>query len=1273
MKEIAILLCMIIVFFAQQIDLMACGNRSNNPSTSAGGNPNCPPCEFGAGSPNNVQAGNHFRKEADISLPTRGFPLEVVRTYDSSRNFDGPFGFGWTSNVHMKIIFSTFSYDNPASSYSEALVLKDDGIMYRYRMNADGITFIKPHGIRDTLIRNADGSFDLTLNQTNSKYHFSSAGLLISMTNDFGAAVVLTYNQGLLHRIDDSTGSGRFIQFGYTSNRITSATDSAGRSVLYSYNGNKLSSVTNPAGRRMDYFYIDGRFGPLLTEIKDEWGRSITQITYNSYTASDPYPWNRVKTYSESGEVYTYEYLDDPWRKYPPVTYLENRTRKRDSAGNAWLFEFDPATGYITRITSPIALQKIRQFTSDGFISVDTVYIDSNTPATTTYSYNTNGSINSITTGGGDEYVQHRYVYADANFPLKPTSIVPYWSDGTTIDRDWQEWRYEYVPPGTSGAGALKKVIRVKSDGTVQTAPVAEYTYNTFGQVVTVTDATGAVTTYSYDPTTGDLLSVTYPKNSDTSANPIYTYTRDPAGGVLSVTDPLGKVTSYTYDPIGRITSVTLPKPTPGSPLNFVTTYSYDNYDVATGWTYILQTDPNNRQTFQYFDQYGQMVKSVDSLGQPTAFTYTKGILTAITDANNNITTYQYDGARQLVKTIFPDLKEETYTYKSNGFLRSKTDRKGQISTYHYDRQFRLRIKCYQPMWPLDTCWSGDPRIDWTYTGQKLTSVVDKSVTPNETWTNVYDTSYRISVARGPVTNDDVSYNSYDAADRLLTMTLQGGGPVVTNTYYQDGSLRTKQWSVISGQFQYNYTLNGQYASVSFPNNQHRDYTYDDQGRLTQIANIHPTPGNLATYSYGYDLDYSTMQNTMLGQRTDLRATVPSQSFSNHQTKYYFDNNYQLRKADYPNVAPLNGEVHQWTYDAIGNRLTNTINSTTQNYSYYKNGSNPLNGQRLQSDSTKTYTYDFNGNVVSDGTYTYTWNREDRLTGISGGGLTITYKYDYLGRRSSKTVGGQTTTYIYNGQDLIAERGGSVAEYLFGPGIDEPLAIYRSSIAYYYNVDGLGSVNLVNDTSGTIQDKYLYDGWGITRSSVTPVANPFVYTARETGEASLLYYRARYYNPNIGRFVSEDPLQNVDGVSLYAYVGNDSVSFKDPTGWARSGGGDVGGRVVCKDGEYQCDFLQKFPDCPPMEDCIKKHEEEHIRWNKEHFPPDYCEKNPGPVTPPPDQLAETECLAYKVSYKCFRTASFRATGNCKRLLQTNEDHSKRKGKENCKKVNIRFP
>jgi RHS repeat-associated protein len=303
--------------------------------------------------------------------------------------------------------------------------------------------------------------------------------------------------------------------------------------------------------------------------------------------------------------------------------------------------------------------------------------------------------------------------------------------------------------------------------------------------------------------------------------------------------------------------------------------------------------------------------------------------------------------------------------------------------------------------------------------------------------------------------------------------------------------------------------------------------------------------------------------------------------------------------------------------------------------------------------------------VTGDGTYTYTWDREDRLTGISGGGLTVTYKYDYVGRRSSKTVGGQTTTYIYDGQNLIAERGASVAEYLYGPGIDEPLAMYRSSTAYYYNVDGLGSVNLVNDASGTVQDKYLYDGWGITRSSTTPIANPFVYTGRESGEAGLLYYRARFYNYNLGRFISEDPIKLME-MSLYSYVENNPLLFRDPSGLTPEGSGlEKIAIVICKDGDYQCEWLQEKPTCSEVVRCIERHEQNHIEWNRKNLPKDYCKNNNGPVDPG-NKKDETECEAYRDSVQCFLMATRTASNSdCKKLSELNYGLSKQFRDDHC--------
>ena len=428
---------------------------------------------------------------------------------------------------------------------------------------------------------------------------------------------------------------------------------------------------------------------------------------------------------------------------------------------------------------------------------------------------------------------------------------------------------------------------------------------------------------------------------------------------------------------------------------------------------------------------------------------------------------------------------------------------------------------------------------------------MDTSVSPTETHTLAYDASYRLQsetqASRGTVTH------AYNADDTVASYTVQSG-PTATYTYYPDGSLDTIAWSPVAGSFKYRYTLPGQYQSITFPNNQTRNFTYDDQGRLTQLTNLVSGGGNLATYAYGYDLNYTTGQYTMLGQRVSLTATVPSQGLNNHLFKYEYDSLYELNKVTYPNVTPFNAEVDSWTYDAIGNRLTNTVNGVTANYTYQKIGSNPNNWQRLTSDGTNSYTYDANGNTATKTGLTFGWSADDRMASISGS-ATAGYVYDYQGRRSSKTVSGAASGYFYDGLNLVQEQGATPADYLFGPGIDEPLAMSRGGQVYYYEPDALGSVAEVTNTSGAVQDSYLYDAWGQVKSQTGTLANPFIYTARETGEAGLEFYRARFYQPSIGRFFTEDPKRREawrgESVEKYVYVENDPITGTDPLGLER--------------------------------------------------------------------------------------------------------------------------
>jgi RHS repeat-associated protein len=1093
----------------------------------------CKKCSGGCQkSPCSVDKGNYFTSAVDLLIPTRGFPLTLKREYASDRGIDGFFGYGWTSNVTTRLVYNTYLFAAPSTYLKMAAIVMPNGGVYKFTESPDG-SFTPPLGIFDKLIKNGDGSFDLTPELSRNKLHFNAQGSLTAMTDAYNNTLSFTYDGGTgrLTQVSDATGSGRWMSFSYNpTGQIELIQDHSGRQVQYQYTSGKLMRVIDPASRNTDYAYVDGRFAPLLSQIKDHWGRVITDVTYDSA--------DRVSSYSDAGEVWTYTH------NYEGNSH---RTAKTDSSGNIWEYNFND-DGQVVQTDPPPGTGSASSWAGYWPNRLLQYTVDE-TGVQTIYTYNSNGSIAFITRDDvGPNWVRFDYSY-DPNFPEKVTSIIAKNPSTGQLDLNWQGQKFDYYQAGSTAPGALFHIYRVRNDGTTLDT-LATFTYNTAGQILTATSATGGITTYGYNSTTGDLTSITYPKNSVSGTNPTYTYGRDSLGRIYTVTNALGKVTNFTYDNLNRVLTITLPKPQPTSP-NFVTTYTYDTYDSQFGLVLTQETDPNGKITKAGHDQFGQIISITNSLGAISTAAYNKGLLASITDPNGNTTNYNYDSLRQLTSTSFPDGLTEIYTYWEDGLLKTRTDRKNQMISYNYDHMKRLIQKTY----PNTTT------IMFTYVGQKLTTVTDSFA--NETHSYSYDTSYRVS-SDTQGTRGTVSY-TYDAADRIATYSVSGG-PTSTYTYYDDGSLKTIVWSPITGQFTYNYTLNGQYSSIVFPNNQQRNYLFDDQGRLTQLVNTHPTPGNLATYNYGYDINYAGGAETMLGLRTSMNATVPSQSFNNHQTKYYFENKYRLIKSEYPNVTPFNAEVDQWSYDLIDNRLTNTVNGVPLNYTYYLNPGNSNNGQRLQSDGVNSYNYDENGNQTTKsgpgGNITYNWDYQNRLSAITGA-VTANYTYDYRGRRTGKNVGG-LTTYIYVGPHVIAERGTNVSDYLFGPGIDEPLAMRRSGNTYYYDIDGVGSVTLLNNSSGSVQNKYVYDVWGQVRSQTTAISNPFGYTSREFAEAGSYYYRSRSYDPSLGRFSSEDIFRFSSGPNFFNYVNGNPVNFNDPFGYwtGHVGASAAGGRGI---------------------------------------------------------------------------------------------------------------
>jgi RHS repeat-associated protein len=202
--------------------------------------------------------------------------------------------------------------------------------------------------------------------------------------------------------------------------------------------------------------------------------------------------------------------------------------------------------------------------------------------------------------------------------------------------------------------------------------------------------------------------------------------------------------------------------------------------------------------------------------------------------------------------------------------------------------------------------------------------------------------------------------------------------------------------------------------------------------------------------------------------------------------------------------------------------------------------------------------FDHNGNtatkVVGSNTTTYAWDFENRLTSVTlpGSGGTVTFAYDPFGRRIKKVTSTATSVFACDGDNLVEETnssGAAVARYEPTQNIDEPLAMLRSGATSYFHADGLGSVTSLSSAAGTIANTYTYDSFGKLTASTGSLVNPFQYTARESDtETGLYYYRARYYDPSAGRFLSEDPLRFDAGINFYRYVKNNSTNLADPYG-----------------------------------------------------------------------------------------------------------------------------
>jgi RHS repeat-associated protein len=332
----------------------------------------------------------------------------------------------------------------------------------------------------------------------------------------------------------------------------------------------------------------------------------------------------------------------------------------------------------------------------------------------------------------------------------------------------------------------------------------------------------------------------------------------------------------------------------------------------------------------------------------------------------------------------------------------------------------------------------------------------------------------------------------------------------------------------------YGYDKNGNLTALTYPDGKVVTYEYDKADRLIKVKDWL----NNVT-AYGYD---------SLGNF--VKTSYPDGSV----ITYHYDEAYRLKTiVDMNSDGALNA-LFKYELDSLGNRKTvssyqplNAIPSwPNTSYTYDKEN-------RLLTAGSATFGYDANGNLTQktsgNDITEYGWSRNEMLSGLVHGGDVYSYFYDGLGSRIARTENSVEKRYVFG----LAETDASdniTAYYVYGLGLISKIT--PSNQSYFYHYDGIGSTVGMSDSSGNIVNRYAYDAFGKILGQEEVIPNSFKYVGQfgvmDEGNG-LFYMRARYYDPEVGRFITKDPIGFLGGdVNFYAYVANNPINWIDPEG-----------------------------------------------------------------------------------------------------------------------------
>ncbi|WP_270164504.1 S8 family serine peptidase [Paenibacillus sp. SYP-B4298] len=719
----------------------------------------------------------------------------------------------------------------------------------------------------------------------------------------------------------------------------------------------------------------------------------------------------------------------------------------------------------------------------------------------------------------------------------------------------------------------VRKTVQVTDTTLGKRALSTTYAYDRNGNLLLETDPFGREQGYRYDSLnrliekidgTGTVISKLEYNASNVqirawdALNRLTQYRYDRNNRQVMTIDPLGYRTTTAYHANGEIESTTDGK-------GNVTSYAYDYMKRLTEVTNAL----DERTTYTY-DLNGNKLSQTDGNGHSTLFEYTAG----------NLLTRRIDHGGKLVQltgVTYDPAKVESYTYYPKGQMKSKLDRNGHTTSYTYDVHGRLLDETVEGA-ALQQTPLAERRIAYTYdaNGNQLT-ITDSTGTTSRSYDELNRTVTKTVPQLGTsVFHYDIVGDMPGGYTMEISQDVKGNQ---TNKMYDQAKRLMAVWSNDDEPTIYSYYADGSRQRVEYPGGVKEEYSYTANNQLSELKNWKGTT-LLDTYSYTYDA---------AGNQTSKYEMVNG---TNKGTFYTYDELNRLKQVQEPF---LKDKVTSYRYDAAGNR---TEEKTTQGSSvtivtYSYNEQNRLQSTVSQTASetqTDRYRYDGNGNMIhksrevtkalnlasppvttfgmfiegqtnenariSDivsGTESYTYNVWNQMVKSSSGSGTVNYAYNGEGYRTKKITGNQTTHYLYESDKVVLETDGSgkvLARNVYGLNL---LVREMGTEKYAYLYNGHGDVTALVDASGTVQATYAYDAFGNLTESTGTVNNPIRYAGYQYDEESKLYYlNARYYDPKIARFLSEDTYRGsaMDPLSLnyYTYVHNEPLMYVDPSG-----------------------------------------------------------------------------------------------------------------------------